>query len=75
MAVVLVREQENFLASAESGNILLKTLVAWLLDRKAIVVPSNKCSPPDLGFDYLITFKTLERGVTGVVGSTALDMS
>ena len=35
MAVVLVRAQENFLAISESGNITLKSLVAWSLERKA----------------------------------------
>jgi hypothetical protein len=35
MPVVLVRPQENFLAISKSGNITLKSLVAWSLERKS----------------------------------------
>ena len=45
MAVVLVRAQEKFLAISESGNIVLKSLVAWSLDKKARLCLATNVEP------------------------------
>ena len=75
MAVVLVRAQDNLLAIWESGNIFLKSLVAWSLDKKGMLCFATNVAhltsdsiPWSLVWDW-------NKEVIWVVYCTAFDIS
>ena len=73
MAVVLVREQENFFAIAESGKILLKSLVAWSLARKDMLcLTTNVAHLTSASIAWSLLWGR-KREAIGVVDATAFD--